>query len=582
MYHKFSEKTKSKVVILFVFFVFLLTLFLFIVIYRIYNRPDFMVSTIISHKNTAIRGKIISKDNQILAKNKKVYTLAIYQNYINPNKFNLLINLLSIYTNIPKEYFIKKIKNSKNNRVVLLNNVSFRIKKNLKYLSDILSIKKVFLENKKTHKILGFDIYEKASKRVYPLDDILEPVLGFTNYYYYKAGNIYKVIGKSGLERYYEQALKPKEDGIIKSYRDVKNRLIYDNNVVIRKRKDGDNLVLNINSVFQKKIENMLDKSKQDLNATEIITVVMESKTGKVRAIASSNRYNPNHITNINNLKISHIQYLYEPGSVMKPITLSILLELNKVNPLEVLNAHNGVWPFKKYFTIYDDEPFKWLSVTQAVIHSSNIVFSQLGLRLTPLEFRNGLLKFGFNKKSGIDLAYEYKGILFNLNGFRSEIHRASMAFGYGIQTNLIQLLKAYNVFNNYGIMVDPKIVYKYGNNIIQTRQKMIISPVIAQTVLNILRKVVLYGTARKANINGLYIAGKTGTAKINKHGHYIKGLYNSSFIGFVNDKKHKYTIATLTIKPGEHHYFASQSSVLVFKKIVNIMLDMNMLKKGL
>jgi cell division protein FtsI (penicillin-binding protein 3) len=266
----------------------------------------------------------------------------------------------------------------------------------------------------------------------------------------------------------------------------------------------------------------------------------------------------------------------------MKPVTLSILLELNKVNPLEVLNAYNGVWHFKKYFTIYDDDAFKWLSVTQAVIHSSNIVFAQLGLRLTPLEFRNGLLKFGFNKKSGIDLPYEYKGILFNLNGFKSEIHRASMAFGYGIQVNLIQLLKAYNVFNNYGIMIEPKIAYKYDDNIIQTRKKRVISPVTAQIVLNILRKVVLYGTARKANIKGLYIAGKTGTAKINKHGHYIKGLYNSSFIGFVNDKNHKYTIAVLTIKPGEHHYFASQSSVLVFKNIVNIMLNMNMLKKGL
>jgi cell division protein FtsI (penicillin-binding protein 3) len=453
------------------------------------------------------------------------------------------------------------------------------VEKNLKYLSDYLSIKKVFLQNKKTHKILGFDIVEKPSKRVYRLKDTLEPALGFTRYHQFTDG--YRLIGKAGIERYYDEALQPKQNGIIKGYRDVRNKIIYDNKVIIQRKIDGSDVVLNVNSVFQRKIENMLDVMKEQLQAQEILTVVMESKTGKVIAIASSNRYDPNHITSVNNLKISAIQYNYEPGSVMKPITLSILLEHHKVNPLEVLDAHNGVWYFKPRFTIYDDDKFKWLSVTQAVIHSSNIVFGQLGLRLTPHEFRDGLLQFGLAQKSGIDLPYEYKGLIFPLRDFRSEIHRASMAFGYGLQVNLIQLLKAYNMFNNYGIMVTPKIAYSYGNTLIETTKKQVISPTIAQTVLNILRKVVLQGTAVGAKVDGIFTAGKTGTAKINKNGEYIKGLYNSSFIGFANDKTHKYTIATLTVKPmKKYSYFASQTSVVVFKNIVNIMLEMNMLKK--
>jgi cell division protein FtsI (penicillin-binding protein 3) len=278
-------------------------------------------------------------------------------------------------------------------------------------------------------------------------------------------------------------------------------------------------------------------------------------------------------------LKISHIQYSYEPGSVMKPITLAMLLEHKKVNIYEIINAHNGIFYFKKNFTIYDDEPFKFLNVIQAVIHSSNIVFAQLGLRLTPEEFRSGLLKFGFYQKSGIDLPYEYKGVLFNLRGFKSQIHRASNAFGYAMQVNLVQLVKAYNSFNNNGIMIIPKIAYKYGNIQIPTKKIQVISPTTAQTVLNILRQVVLKGTARATNIPGLFIAGKTGTAKINKNGQYIKGLYNSSFIGFVNDKTHKYTIGVLAIKPDEKRFFASQTAVVVFKNIVETMIEMNMLK---
>jgi len=579
MSNKSHNKITLKISFLFLSFSVLILLFLAMIFHLDFYKPNFMISTMISKKDLALRGKIISKDNQLLANNKKVYQLAVYQNYINPNKFNLFINLLSIYANTPKSYFIQKFKTAKTNRVVLLKNIPFRIQKNLKYLSDVLAIKKVFLKNKKTHIIYGLDIYEKPSKRVYRLKDTLEPVLGFTSYYDFKNG--YRLIGKSGIERFYDEALQPKQNGIIKGYRDVKNRIIYDNKVVIQRKIDGDNVVLNVNSIFQKKIENMLDAMKKKLKAKEILAVVMESKTGKVISIASSNRYNPNHIINVKNLKISHIQYNYEPGSVMKPIVLSILLEHNKVNPLEVLNAHNGIWYFKKHFTIYDDDKFKWLSVTQAVIHSSNIVFAQLGLRLTPAEFRNGLLRFGFGQKSGIDLPYEYRGRLFSIQEFQREIHRASMAFGYGIQVNLIQVLKAYNMFNNYGIMVTPKIAYKYGNTIIQTTQKQVISPAIAQTVLQILRKVVLQGTALAAKVDGIFTAGKTGTAKINKNGKYVKDLYNSTFVGFANDKTHKYSIAVLTIKPDKKHYFASQTSVVAFKNIVNIMLDMNMLYKN-
>ncbi len=577
MSHKSPHKITLKIGVLFISFSVLILLFLAMIFFLDIHKQDYMISTIISKKDLSLRGKIISKDNQLLANNEKIYEVAVFQNYINPNKFNLFINLLSIYTDTPKSYFLHKFKTAKTNRVILLKNIPFKIKKNLKYLSDVLAIKKVFLENKKTHIIYGLDIYEKPSKRVYRLKDTLEPALGFTSYDYKFT---HKLVGKSGIERYYDEAMQPKQNGIVKGYRDVKNRIIYDNKVIIQKKIDGDDVVLNINSIFQRKIEKMLDIMKEKLKAQEILTVVMESKTGKIIAIASSNRYDPNHITNVKNLKISHIQYNYEPGSVMKPITLSILLEHNKVNPLEVLNAHNGVWYFKRHFTIYDDERFKWLSVTQGVVHSSNIVFAQLGLRLTPSEFRNGLLQFGFSKKSGVDLPYEYKGHLFSLKEFQRETHRASMAFGYGLQVNLIQLLKAYNMFNNYGIMITPKIAYKYGNNIIQTTKKQVISPTIAQTVLQILRKVVLQGTAVAAKVDGIFTAGKTGTAKINKNGKYIKGLYNSSFIGFANDKTHKYTIATLTIKPDEKHYFASQTSVVVFKNIVNIMLEMNMLKK--
>jgi len=567
-----NDKNVLKIGFLFSILLLVIIIFLGRVLYISINKPSHFISTMWSHKDLALRGEIKSKDNFVIAKNKKIYSVAIMPQFINPNKKELLINLLSIYTNKPKNYFKKFINYHK--RVIILRHIPYNIKKNLEYLSNVLAIKKVFLEDESKKITYGLDIYEEPSKRFYPFKDRLEPVLGYARY-----NENHKRVGM-GLEKYYDEVLMPKQNGYIKGYRDVKNHIIYDNKAIIHKRIDGDNLNLNINMILQGKIENILDNLKPQLKAQEILAVVMETKTGKIKAIATTNRYNPMHITkkDIPNLKISHIQYSYEPGSVMKPITLALLLEHKKVNIFEVLNAHNGVFHFKRHFTIYDDEPFKWLNVIQALIHSSNIVFAQLGIRLTPAEFREGLLRFGFGKKSGIDLPYEYKGVLFSQKGLISEIHRASNSFGYALQVNLIQLLKAYNTFNNNGFMIEPKIAYQYGKTSIPTNRSQIISPATAQTVLNILRKVVLQGTAKATNIHGLFIAGKTGTAKINKNGKYIKGLYNSSFIGFVNDKNNKYTIATLVIKPDKKRYFASQTAVVVFKNIVDTMIEMEFL----
>ena len=140
---------------------------------------------------------------------------------------------------------------------------------------------------------------------------------------------------------------------------------------------------------------------------------------------------------------------------------------------------------------------------------------------------------------------------------------------------NFIQLLKAYNVFNNNGIAITPKIAD------VKTTLKRVVSAKVANEMLRILRKVVLKGTAKKAYIKGIFTAGKTGTAHISIKNKYKK-IYNSSFFGFANDKSHKYTIGVsfFDIKAPFPNYFASQSAVPLFKKIVIIMHDEKLIGK--
>jgi len=547
-----------------IFLIFLLLVFgafLFLSIVK----PRNYINPVTVKKNLALRGNIYTK-YYCVAKSEKIFAVSINPKYINPNKKNLFINLFSIYSGVRKNYLKKLLKQKKS---VLLAKVNLKTAQNLKYLLKVLDRKRVFLANKNGLRI-GYSIEDYAYKRIYPYNDTLEPVLGRYREDLKR--------GDNGIEEYYDVFLQPKQNGIIKGYRDVYGNIIYDKNVYIKHTINGNNLKLNINLVLQREIEKLLDVQKQKFKADNIMAAVMDSKTGKILAIASSNRYNPNWITkkDIPNMKISFIRDVYEPGSVMKPITFAILLSHNKVNPYEVLNAYNGKWkPDWRKTPIIDDTPFAWLSAENAIVYSSNIVISQLALRLTNKEFYNGLKKFGFGEYSGIDLPYEVKGYIPSLLKLNYPVYKSTTAYGYGITVNFIQLLKAYNVFNNNGIEITPKIAD------VPTTQKKVLSAADARVMLGILRKVVLKGTAKAALIKGLFTAGKTGTSQVSINGEYKKRIYNASFFGFVDDGVHKYTIGVtfLRIKAKWPNYFASSSAVPTFKKIVDIMIENNLLK---
>ena len=543
------------------FFTLVFGAFLFLSIVK----PINYLNPITSKKRLALRGNIYTK-HYCVAKSEKIFAISINPEYIDPNKKNLFINLFSIYSNVDKETLKRLLKNKKQ---VILAKVNLKTAQNLKYLLKVLDKKRVFLTDKNGLRI-GYSIEDYAYKRIYPYNDTLEPVLG-------RYRNDLKK-GENGLEEYYDVLLQPKQNGLIKGYRDVYGNIIYDNFVYIKHAVNGNDMKLNINLVLQREIEKILDVQKQNFKADEVMAAVMDTKTGKILAIASSNRYNPNHITkkDIPNMKISFIRELYEPGSVMKPITFAILLKNNKVNPYEVLNAYNGKWkPKWRKTPIRDDEPFVWLSAENAIVYSSNIVISQLALRLNNKEFFDGLKIFGFGKYSGIDLPYELKGVIPDLNKLNFPIYKSTVAYGYGIMVNFIQLLKVYNVFNNEGIEISPKIAD------VRTDKKRVLSAKNARIMLNILRKVVLKGTGKAALIRGIWTAGKTGTSQVSTNGGYKERIYNASFFGFANDKIHKYTIGVtfLRIKAKWPNYFASSSAVPTFKKIVDIMIKNNLLK---
>jgi cell division protein FtsI (penicillin-binding protein 3) len=530
--------------------------------------------------NSALRGDIISANNFTIAKSKKLYKAMVDTRNIDPDKKELFLKLYSIYSGTDVKKIQKRI-NDYFGIVTLSYKIDALSAQRLKELAKKLYRLRVFIsyqnKNGTTFKH-GLDIVESGEYRVYNYNDILTPIIGHVRKYEKK--HITKIYGVNGLEKQYENTLKPIKDAYIQGYKDSNGYIILDGNSRADAKIDGLNIHLNISLKLQKIMENILDNYKTKFQAKELVACVMQSKTGKILALASSNRYNPSSIkkTQYQNLNISAIKFTYEPGSVLKPIIFALLLKEKKVNPYDIVKLENGRYKIGKN-TITDDHKYKYLSAQNVIVHSSNIGISKLSQKLNYIDYHSGLKEFGFSKKSGIDLPYEHKGTIPNIYKLKSKIYKAVTAYGYGLEANFIQLLKAYNVFNNSGKDVTPTIVNYYQDNnnqkyfIKQLTNEQVIPQYVAKQMQKILIKTVEEGTGQATIIKGLSIGGKTGTAKIASKGRYIK-LYNSSFFGFANDKKSNYTIGVLVREPNKQHYYASASAVPVFKSIVEVLVQ--------
>ena len=545
-------------------------------------------SSYAKESSRAQRGSIISADGFHLATTKKLYKAVVNTRYIDPHKKELFIELFNIYSNIPTKEIRKRL--SKRRGVVVLSYNIPQIQAHyLKKLARELRRFKVFLElkNSKTglRSIHGLSLIESGESREYPYGNLLTPIIGYPHKI--EDDGYTSVSGVKGLERRFNDELSARQNGSSRGKRDVNSYIILNKDSFTKPEINGLDLKLTIPVALQIKIEKMLDKMKLEIRAKQIMIAIMDSKTGDVLTMASSNRFVPKHIkrSDYPSLNSGMIEYSFEPGSVIKPITFSLLLEKGLVNPYDLVNGHNGRYRIGRK-TITDEHKFDWLSAENVIVYSSNIGIAQLAQKLSGYEFYQGLKSFGFSEKSTPDLIYEKVGSLPSPKRLENEIYKATCSYGYGMRANLMQVLRAYSAFNNNGRMVYPKLVSGFINEqgveekTLYEEQVQVITSATAQRVKKILIKTVNKGTGKKAITEGLIIGGKTGTAHIVEKGKYVR-KYNTAFVGFANDKTRKYSIGVVVVQPKKSQ-FASQTSVPVFKQAVEIMIEDGYLKPSL
>ena len=539
-----------------------------------------MPSIYAKESSRAQRGSIISADGFHIATTKKLYKAVVDTRYIDPQKKDLFIELFSIYSGMKKKDIKKRLAKRKG-VVVLSYNIPQIQAQYLKKLSYELRRFRVFLELKNPRtglrSIHGLSIIESGESREYPYGNLLTPIIGYPHKI--EDDGYTSIKGVKGLEKRFDADLAARQNGICRGKRDVNSYIILNKESFTKPKINGLDIKLTIPVSLQIRIEKLLDTMKKELRAKELMIAIMNSHNGRVYAMASSNRYLPKSIRKKDypSLNSGMIEYSFEPGSVLKPITFSLLLEHKLINPYDLVNGHNGRYRIGRK-VITDEHRFDWLSAENVIVYSSNIGIAQLAQKLSGYEFNNGLKKFGFAQKSTPDLIYEKVGSIPSSKRLENEIYKATCAYGYGIRANLMQLMRAYSVFNNYGKMVTPQIVHSI---IDEYDQEKVIEPFeevqvlrgsTAQRVKKILIKTVNEGTGKKAITPGLEIGGKTGTAHIVEKGKYIH-KYNTAFMGFANDAKHNYTIGVIVVQPKKSH-FAAQTAVPIFKKAVDIMIE--------
>lgn len=578
-----NNRNKSKkILVLFLFLILGFVLFLSSQLYTVLHERH-TPSQYTSNETRAERGEILSSDGFHVATTQQLYKAVVNTLNIDPDKKELFIKLFSIYSGIDEKEIREQL-SSRKGSVVLSYQINPQAAQYLKNLAYRLRRMHVFVEyvrpNGRTI-LHGLSILPSGEKRRYPYQDLLTPIIG---YIHKVEDNSYtRVQGVKGIEKSFDYALSAQQDGKQFGPRDVNNYVILNKKSYTKPDVDGLNVQLTIPVTLQKRVEQSLSEMKEKLRAEEIMAVVMESSTGKIVSLASSNRFVPNSIrrSDYPSLNANVIEYSFEPGSVLKPIIFSLLLEHKLVNPYDLVNGHNGRMRLGR-MTITDEHKYSWLSAENVIVHSSNIGIAQLAQKLPALDYYQGLIDFGFAQKSGLRLPYEKQGSVPAINRLKNEIYKATTSYGYGLKANVMQLLKAYNAFNNRGRTLQPYIVERlmdiHGNLEPMTPEgsTQVISQATAERMKKILIKTVQEGTGVGTIIPGLEIGGKTGTAHIAENGRYVS-KYNTSFFGFANDEKGRYTLGVTVIQPKANH-FAALTAVPVFKEIVELLVEFDYL----
>lgn len=409
--------------------------------------------------------------------------------------------------------------------------------------------------------------FVKEPKRVYPNKELASHIIGFVGL---------DDSGLEGIELKYDKFLKG-SPGWIYTIRDAKKREVPGYEYREIPPADGNDIVLTIDSVIQAFAERELDAAFKKYNAKGGSIVVMDPHTGDILALANRPTYDLNDISgySIDARRNRAICDFFEPGSSFKMVTASAVLEEAAVKPEDEFFCENGEFKWEGH-TYHDHKPHGWLPFKDVIKYSSNIGTMKSALKIGDKRLYRYIKRFGFGKKTGIDLPGEVGGIV-RPPAKWSKLSLCSISMGQELTVNVVQLACAISSLANGGYYIRPRVIDRIqdraGNALERfesKRQHRVVSEETALEVRKILRGVVDGGTGRSAEVEGYFPAGKTGTAqKVEENGTYSRSKFMASFIGFLPFDEPRFVIAIVMDEPRPQHYGGTVCAP-VFKKVAD------------
>ena len=484
----------------------------------------------------ATRGKITDRNGQVLASSVPVKAIwAIPDDVLlaPPAKIRALAGLLEM-----SEAELRKKLDSDRNFVYLKRQVEMDVADKIARLD-----------------IDGIDA-RKEYKRFYPQGEVTTHVVGFTNV---------EDQGQESMELAQQKTLQ----GSTGSRRVIKDRLghIVEDIGSIHEPHDGKDLTLSVDSKIQYIAYTQLKAAVEKFKAKAGGAVVLDVHTGEVLALANYPSYDPNDRRSLTGAQLRNrvMTDSFEPGSTLKPITVALALDSNRVTPTTAIDTGPGRFTIIDR-TITDTKAHGVIDVAQIIEMSSNIGTSKIALSMPPQEMWEMFTKVGFGQQPKWGFPGAVAGRVRPYKSWRP-VEQATMSYGNGISVSLIQLARSYMMFARDGDTI-PLSFQKVGALPVG---QQIIKERTARQMRDMLETVVSGkdGTAKQAQVAGYRVGGKTGTAYKVENGKYaMPRKYIGSFVGMVPMSAPRFIIAVMIDEPTQGGHYGGQVAAPTFAAV--------------
>lgn len=494
-------------------------------------------------------------------------------------------DLLADVSGIEKSLLIEKVQSNLNSAFVQLDNEQAKVERekwqalakatNIKY-NDLMDrlyksarLRFLYLSRHESEAIARYAqelkldgiVLKAESRRMYPLAEEASQLIGFTD--------VDDIHGSEGIERSFDSLLIGK-NGRQVIRKDARGNVI--ENIRDEKQYDPQDVVLSIDEELQSMVYGEIKKAVQENNAESGTAVLVDVQTGEVLAMANAPSFNPNKRDSFRPelMRNRAITDTFEPGSTVKPLVVLTALQNGATYRGEIINTR----PFTvNGHTIRDVAPRESLSLTGILQKSSNIGVSRLALRMPSTALVDTYSKVGFGKDTGLGLG-EQRGT----NGDRkrwSDIERATMAYGYGLNVTPLQLARAYATLGSFGIYrplsitrVDPPVI---GERVLPEKT--------TREVVHMMESVAQKGEGgQQAMIDGYRVAVKTGTARKLEKGQYVE-KYLAYTAGLAPASNPRFALVVLINEPKAGKYYGGAVSAPLFSKIMGYTLKAKNIK---